>query len=191
MGSRGVNKVLIIGNLGQDPEIRYLQNGNAVANVTVATSEAWKDQQGQQQEKTEWHRIVVFGKLAEIVGEYLRKGSQVYFEGKLQTRKWQDQSGQDRYTTEIVVDSFTGSMQMLGGKGDGGGQQQGQQQQGQQQRQPQSGAQQMYGQRPAPQQQQQQPQNQQSYTPDLDDGWDRDIPFRLRMTYDKALLNSM
>ena len=103
MVSRGVNKVILVGNLGQDPEVRYMPNGNAVANVTIATSESWKDQQGQQQERTEWHRVVIFGKLAEIVGEYLRKGSQVYFEGKLQTRKWKDQSGQDRYTTEVVV----------------------------------------------------------------------------------------
>lgn len=177
MGSRGVNKVILVGNLGQDPEVRYMPNGNVVANVTVATSETWKDQQGQQQEKTEWHRVVVFGKLAEIVGEYLRKGSQVYFEGKLQTRKWQDQSGQDRYSTEIVVDSFTGSMQMLGGKQECGNRQQSQQQQGGQQR---------------PQQQQSQQQSQQqNYTPDLDDGWDDDIPFRLRLTYDRVLVNSI
>lgn len=94
MASRGVNKVILVGNLGQDPEVRYMPNGNAVANITVATSESWKDQQGQQQERTEWHRVVLFGKLAEITGEYLRKGSQVYLEGKLQTRKWKDQSGQ-------------------------------------------------------------------------------------------------
>ena len=90
MASRGVNKVILVGNLGQDPEVRYMPNGNAVANITVATSESWKDQQGQQQERTEWHRVVMFGKLAEIAGEYLRKGSQVYLEGKLQTRKWKD-----------------------------------------------------------------------------------------------------
>lgn len=117
MAKRGVNKVILVGNLGQDPEIRYMPNGNAVANLTLATSESYKDKNtGQDVEKTEWHRICVFGKLAEIVGEYLRKGSQVYFEGKLQTRKWQDQQGQDRYTTEIVVDGFDGVMQMLGGK---------------------------------------------------------------------------
>ena len=118
MASRGVNKVILVGNLGQDPEVRYMPNGNAVANITVATSESWKDQSGQKQERTEWHRVVMFGKLAEITGEYLRKGSQVYLEGKLQTRKWKDQSGQDRYSTEVVVDQG-GQMQMLGGRGQG------------------------------------------------------------------------
>ncbi|MFT4939360.1 MAG: single-strand DNA-binding protein [Paraglaciecola sp.] len=117
MASRGVNKVIIVGNLGQDPEVRYTPNGKAVANITLATSESWKDQSGQIQEKTEWHKVSMFGKLAEIAGEYLKKGSQVYIEGKLQTRKWQDQQGQDRYTTEIVLDPFNGVMQMLGGKG--------------------------------------------------------------------------
>ncbi|MBO2697941.1 single-stranded DNA-binding protein [Shewanella algae] len=233
MASRGVNKVILVGNLGQDPEVRYMPNGNAVANITVATSESWKDQQGQQQERTEWHRVVMFGKLAEIAGEYLRKGSQVYLEGKLQTRKWKDQSGQDKYTTEVVVD-MGGTMQMLGGRnqnqggisqgGNQGGMNQGQgsygggqaqsqsqynapQQSGgyqpkpaQQPQQPQqqynAPQQQSYGQQqnsgyapkpqqPAPQQQaapqqrpapQPQPQ-QQNYTPDLDDGWDDDIPF--------------
>lgn len=120
MASRGVNKVILVGNLGQDPEVRYMPNGNAVANITVATSESWKDQSGQKQERTEWHRVVMFGKLAEITGEYLRKGSQVYLEGKLQTRKWKDQSGQDRYSTEVVVDQG-GQMQMLGGRGQGQG----------------------------------------------------------------------
>ncbi|NTS77248.1 single-stranded DNA-binding protein [Catenovulum sp. SM1970] len=115
MASKGVNKVIIVGNLGQDPEVKYMPNGNAVTNISVATSESWKDQSGQMQEKTEWHRIVMFRRLAEIAGEYLRKGSQVYLEGKLQTRKWQDQNGQDRYTTEIVADQ----MQMLGGRGQG------------------------------------------------------------------------
>jgi len=114
--ARGVNKVILVGNLGKDPEIRYMPNGNAVANLTLATSESWKDKQtGDQQEKTEWHRIVMFRRLAEIAGEYLKKGSQVYIEGKLQTRKWQDNSGNDRYTTEIVADE----MQMLGGRGGG------------------------------------------------------------------------
>lgn len=117
MASRGVNKVILVGNLGQDPDIRYTPDGRAVANITLATSETWKDKNtGQQQEKTEWHRIVIFGKLAEIAGEYLKKGSQVYFEGKLQTRKWTDQEGQDRYTTEVVID-VNGQMQMLGGAG--------------------------------------------------------------------------
>lgn len=120
--ARGVNKVILIGTLGSDPEVRYMPNGNAVANISLATNESWKDKNtGQMQEKTEWHRVVVFGKLAEVAGEYLRKGSQVYFEGKLQTRKWQDQStGQDKYTTEVVVD-FGGQMQMLGGRGDNAG----------------------------------------------------------------------
>ncbi|MGL4638519.1 MAG: single-stranded DNA-binding protein [Shewanella sp.] len=121
MGSRGVNKVVLIGNLGEDPSVRYMPNGNAVANVSIATSESWKDQQGQQQDRTEWHRVVIFGKLAEIAGEYLRKGSQVYIEGKLQTRKWKDQGGQDRYSTEVIVDQ-SGSMQMLGSRQDGQGQ---------------------------------------------------------------------
>ncbi|GLS82323.1 single-stranded DNA-binding protein [Paraferrimonas haliotis] len=212
MASRGVNKVIIVGNLGGDPEVRYMPNGNAVANFTVATSESWKDQQGQQQERTEWHRIVMYRRLAEIAGEYLKKGSKVYLEGRLQTRKWQDQNGQDKYTTEIV----TNEMQMLdsrgqggqGGQGQGGGygapaQNQGGSQGGFQQgggapaqpRQPapaqpaapqqnfggQQGGQGNQGgfggnqqqQRPAQQPQQQQ----QNHTPDLDDGWDDDIPF--------------
>ncbi|MER1909439.1 single-stranded DNA-binding protein [Proteus mirabilis] len=117
MASRGVCKVILIGYLGQDPEIRYMPSGGAVANLTLATSESWRDKQtGEMKEKTEWHRVAIFGKLAEIAGEYLRKGSQVYIEGSLQTRKWQDQSGQDRYTTEVVV-NIGGTMQMLGGNG--------------------------------------------------------------------------
>jgi len=108
---RGVNKVILVGNLGQDPEVRYMPNGEAVANITMATSEEWTDQQGQKQERTEWHRVVMFRRLAEIVGEYLRKGSKVYIEGRLQTREWTDQQGQKRYTTEIVADE----MQMLDG----------------------------------------------------------------------------
>ncbi|MFP2770045.1 single-stranded DNA-binding protein [Oceanisphaera sp. KMM 10153] len=123
MANRGINKVILIGHLGQDPEVRYMPSGGAVANITLATSESWRDKQtGEQKERTEWHRVVFFGKLAEIAGEYLRKGSQVYVEGRLQTRKWQGQDGQDRYTTEIVVD-VGGSMQMLGGRPQGGGQQ--------------------------------------------------------------------
>ncbi len=115
--ARGVNKVILVGNLGRDPEIRYTPNGAAVANVTIATSDTWKDKQtGENQERTEWHRVVFFNRLAEIVGEYLKKGSQIYIEGRLQTRKWQDQSGQDRYTTEIVANE----MQMLGGRAGGG-----------------------------------------------------------------------
>ncbi|MEL4887576.1 single-stranded DNA-binding protein SSB1 [Pectobacterium betavasculorum] len=120
MASRGVNKVILVGNLGQDPEVRYMPNGGAVANITLATSESWRDKQtGEQKEKTEWHRVVLFGKLAEVAGEYLRKGSQVYIEGALQTRKWTDQSGVERYTTEVVV-NVGGTMQMLGGRQGGG-----------------------------------------------------------------------
>ena len=131
----GVNKVIIVGNLGKDPEVRFMPNGGGVANLTIATSESWKDKQtGEQKEKTEWHRVVMFGKLAEIAGEYLKKGSKVYIEGQLQTRKWQNQQGQDQYTTEIVVQGFNGTMQMLDSRGQGGGGQgagfQGQQQGG-------------------------------------------------------------
>jgi single-strand DNA-binding protein len=116
--ARGINKVTIVGNLGQDPETKYMPSGGAVTNISVATSESWKDKQtGQPQERVEWHRIVFFNRLAEIAGEYLKKGSQVYVEGSLRTRKWQDQSGQDKYTTEIVGSE----MQMLGGRQGGGG----------------------------------------------------------------------
>ena len=113
--ARGVNKAIIVGNLGRDPEVRYTANGSAVANVTIATSESWKDKQsGERQERTEWHRVVFFGRLAEIAEEYLKKGSQVYIEGSIRTQKWQDkESGQDRYTTEIVARD----MQMLGSRG--------------------------------------------------------------------------
>ncbi|MGR5096888.1 single-stranded DNA-binding protein [Vibrio maritimus] len=117
MAARGVNKVILVGNLGNDPEVRYMPSGGAVANITIATSETWRDKAtGEQREKTEWHRVAIFGKLAEVAGEYLRKGSQVYIEGQLQTRKWQDQSGQDRYTTEVVVQGYHGVMQMLGSR---------------------------------------------------------------------------
>ena len=116
--ARGVNKVILIGNLGNDPEQKSMPNGNAVTNITVATSESWKDKQtGQQQERTEWHRVVFFNRLAEIAGQYLSKGSKVYLEGALRTRKWQDQNGQDRYTTEIVANE----MQMLDSRGQQGG----------------------------------------------------------------------
>lgn len=116
--ARGINKVILVGNLGKDPEMRYTPGGAAVANITIATSDSWKDKQsGEKQERTEWHRVVFFNRLAEVVGEYLKKGSQVYIEGRLQTRKWQDQSGQDRYTTEVVASE----MQMLGSRGGGGG----------------------------------------------------------------------
>lgn len=120
MASRGVNKVILVGNLGQDPEVRYTPSGSAVANITLATSESWRDKQtGENKEITEWHRVVLFGKLAEVAGEYLRKGSQVYIEGQLKTRKWQDQVGVDRYTTEVIV-NVGGTMQMLGGRQEGG-----------------------------------------------------------------------
>ena len=117
--ARGVNKVILIGNLGNDPDIKYTPNGQGIANISLATSEAWKDKNtSQQQERTEWHRVVFFGNLVEVVRQYLRKGSKIYIEGKLQTRKWQDQGGQDRYTTEVVVDGFSGQMQMLDGRQD-------------------------------------------------------------------------
>jgi single-strand DNA-binding protein len=116
--ARGINKVIIVGNVGGDPETRYMPSGSAVTNLTVATNESWKDKQtGEQKERTEWHRVAMFNRLAEIAAEYLRKGSQVYIEGKLRTRKWQDKGGQDRYTTEIIADE----MQMLGGRGGSGG----------------------------------------------------------------------
>ena len=116
--ARGVNKAILIGNLGADPETRFMPSGGAVTNVRLATSETWKDKQsGQMQERTEWHRVVFFNKLGEIAGEYLKKGSKVYIEGSIRTRKWQGQDGQDRYTTEIVANE----MQMLDGRGDGGG----------------------------------------------------------------------
>lgn len=164
--ARGVNKVILVGNLGGDPEVRYMPSGGAVTNVTIATSESWKDKQtGQQNERTEWHRVVFFNRLAEIAGEYLRKGSKVYVEGSLRTRKWQDQSGQDRYTTEIVG----AEMQMLDSRGgDGGGyqqqgggysqpQQQGGYQQPQQQAPQQQGGYQQQAPQQAPQQNYQQP----------------------------------
>ena len=190
MATRGVNKVILIGNLGNDPEIRYMPSGGAVANITLATSESWRDKTtGEQREKTEWHRVALFGKLAEIAGEYLKKGSQVYIEGQLQTRKWQDQSGQERYTTEVVVQGFNGVMQMLGARAQGGsstmGASQGQQSGWGQPQQPQQPAyQQQASQQQAPKQQnhpqeqsapQQQAPAQQQYNdmPDFDD----DIPF--------------
>jgi single-strand DNA-binding protein len=116
--ARGINKVIIVGNLGGDPETRYMPSGSAVTNLTVATNETWKDKQtGEQKDRTEWHKVAMFNRLAEIAAEYLRKGSQVYIEGKLRTRKWQDKNGQDRWTTEIIADE----MQMLGGRGGAGG----------------------------------------------------------------------
>ena len=167
--AKGVNKVILVGNLGQDPEVRYMPNGNGVANISIATTDSWKDKNtGQLQERTEWHRVVLFGKLAEVAGEYLRKGSQVYIEGRLQTRKWTDQSGQDKYTTEIVVD-MGGQMQMLGGRGE---------QQGRQfsRPQPQQAQQQNNQGGFASQQAQQQAQQNGSPTPPPID-FDDDIPF--------------
>ncbi len=164
--ARGINKVILIGNLGGDPEVRYMPSGNAVTNVTLATSESWKDKQsGQMQERTEWHRVVFFNRLAEIAGEYLRKGAKVYVEGSLRTRKWQDQSGQDRYTTEIVASE----MQMLDGRsGDAGGYAQDPMGYGQ----PQAQAPRQPQQRPAPQQ------SSQPAAPAADmDPFDDDIPF--------------
>ncbi len=186
MASRGVNKVILVGNLGQDPDTKYMPSGGAVTNISVATSDQWKDKNtGQPQERTEWHRVVFFNRLAEIAGEYLRKGSKVYIEGSLRTRKWQGQDGQDRYTTEIVA----GEMQMLdsrGGEGGyGGGQGQGGYGQG--------GGQQNYGAPAAaaaaaggfnqpqgqPQQPQQPPQQPQQPQPPAGgfDSFDDDIPF--------------
>ena len=117
-----VNKVILIGNLGRDPETRYMPDGGAITNISIATTENWKDKQGEKQEKTEWHRVAFFGKLAEIAGEYLKKGSQVYVEGRLQTRKWQDKDGVDKYTTEIVANAMQmlGSRQGMGGADRGG-----------------------------------------------------------------------
>ena len=170
--ARGVNKVILVGTCGQDPEVRYMPNGNAVTNLSLATSEQWTDKQtGQKVEKTEWHRVSMFGKVAEIAGEYLRKGSQVYIEGKLQTREW-EKDGIKRYTTEIIVD-MQGTMQLLGGRPQGD-------QQGQdaapnsaprpQQSRPQPGPQSERDSRPAPQQASPQP------APDFD-SFDDDIPF--------------
>lgn len=152
--ARGINRVILIGNVGGDPETRYMPNGNAVTNITLATTDSWKDKQtGQPVEKTEWHRVVLFGKVAEIAGEYLRKGSQCYIEGRLQTREW-EKDGVKRYTTEVVVD-MGGTMQLLGGKPEGSDRPQRPQQQNQ----------------PRPQSQPQQPP-----APDYD-SFDDDIPF--------------
>ena len=116
--ARGINKVILVGNLGQDPETRYMPSGGAVTNITVATNESWKDKQtGEQKDRTEWHKVAMFNRLAEVAAEYLRKGSQVYIEGKIRTRKWQDKEGKDRYTTEVIAEE----MQMLGGRGGSGG----------------------------------------------------------------------
>ncbi|WP_305843819.1 single-stranded DNA-binding protein [Photobacterium leiognathi] len=181
MASRGINKVILVGNLGNDPEVRYMPNGGAVANITIATSESWRDKNtGEQREKTEWHRVALYGKLAEVAGEYLRKGSQVYIEGQLQTRKWQNQQGQDQYTTEVVVQGFNGTMQMLGGRQNQGNQPMGggQQQQGGGWGQPQQPAAQSYA--PQQQQQQQVPAQQPAPQPQYNEppmDFDDDIPF--------------
>lgn len=160
MASRGVNKVILVGNLGNDPEVKHLPSGSAIANITLATSEEWRDKAtGEKKESVEWHRVVLFGKLAEVAGEYLRKGSQVYIEGQLRTRKWTDNAGVEKYTTEVVV-GMNGVMQMLGGKQESKPQQQ-------------SGLGQP--QQPKPQQQQSKPaQSGQSIPPT---NFDDDIPF--------------
>ncbi len=172
----GVNKVILVGRLGKEPEVRYTPDGKPITNITLATSETWKDKNtGQRQERTEWHRVVFFGGVAGVAGEYLHKGSQVYIEGKLQTRKWQDKNGQDRYTTEVVVDGFNGVMQMLDSRtgGDTAFNQDNQQSSGYQQ-----------NQNNAPQQNktfnQSQPQNQPQSAPaarPFGEGFDGDIPF--------------
>lgn len=160
--ARGINKVIIVGNLGNDPEVRYANNGSAIANISVATTDSWKDKStGEQQERTEWHRVVMFNRLGEIAGEYLKKGSQVYIEGRLQTRKWQDQSGNDRYSTEIVANE----MQMLGGRGGGSDNYGGGSGGGGFQAGPQS------------HQSNQQPAQQPASAPQPSDGFDDDIPF--------------
>lgn len=168
--ARGINKVILIGNVGGDPETRYLPNGNAVTNLTLATSDSWRDKQtGQMQERTEWHRVSFFGKIAEIAGQYLRKGSKVYIEGRLQTREW-EKDGVKRYTTEIVVD-MGGSMQMLDSRGDNeGGSRPAPAQRPQQQSQPQQQQQQQQS-RPAPS-----VQHDAQPAPDYD-SFDDDIPF--------------
>jgi single-strand DNA-binding protein len=168
-----LNNCQFIGRLGKDPEVKYLPSGDAVANFSVACGEQWKDKQGQKQERTEWVNCAAFGKLAEIIGEYLAKGSQVFISGKMKTEKYQAQDGSDRYSTKIIVRD----MQMIGGKSDNGGQQQSKPKQAPAQ-QPQNTAQQMYGsQQPKPQAPAQQQAPQQNFTPNLDEGWDDDIPF--------------
>lgn len=174
MASRGVNRVTILGNLGNDPEVKYLPSGSAIANLTVATSESWNDKAtGEKKENTEWHRVVLFGKLADVAGEYLRKGSQVYIEGQLRTRKWTDNAGVEKYTTEVVV-GMNGVMQMLGGK--------------QESKPQQSGCGQP--QQPKPQQQQSKPAPSVSHEPptDLSD----DIPFApIGLQYGKSRIYAL
>lgn len=164
MASKGVNKVILVGNLGQDPEVRYMPNGDASCTISIATSESWKDKQtGEMRERTEWHRVVAFRRLAEIMGEYLRKGAKVYVEGSLRTRKWQDNNGQERYTTEIMANE----MQMLDSRQGTGAPYGG----GQPQQQPQNN----YQQRPNAPKQNQQPPMQSEPDPFAD--FDDDIPF--------------
>lgn len=173
--ARGINKVILIGNVGGDPDVRYLPNGNAVANLTLATSDSWKDKQtGQLQERTEWHRVSFFGKIAEIVGQYIKKGSKLYIEGRLQTREW-EKDGVKRYTTEVIVD-MGGTMQMLDGREDSGGQNANRAPQNNQQRQ--QGGQQHHGQQQnnSGQQYQGQQQSAQQSQPEGDQ-FDDDIPF--------------
>lgn len=187
MASRGINKVILVGNLGNDPEIRYLPDGTAVATITIATSEKWRDKAtNEEREKTEWHRVVFWGKKAEIASEYLRKGSQVYIEGKLETRKWQDQSGQDRYSTEVVVKGYNGIMQMLGNRSGASNQSWGQPQQPQHSVGNQNRGQQQ--QAASRQQAQQRPQQQPQYNePPMD--FDDDIPFAPIGLQYRSLLN--
>ena len=175
MASRGINKVILVGNLGNDPEVKYTASGSAIANLTVATSESWNDKAtGEKKEITEWHRVVLFGKLAEVAGEYLRKGSQVYIEGQLRTRKWTDNSGVEKYTTEVVV-GMNGVMQMLGGKQEAKPQQQGGWGQPQQ---------------PKPQQQQSKPASSVAHEPPMD--FDDDIPFApMGLQYGKSRIYAL
>lgn len=173
--ARGINKVILIGNIGSEPEVRYLPNGNAVANVTLATSDSWKDKQtGQLQERTEWHRIVFFGKIAEVVGQYVSKGSKIYVEGRLQTREW-EKDGIKRYTTEIIVD-MGGSMQMLDGRSDNAGGGKGAAPAAQGKGQQRQAAQGKGQQRQAPIANTNMNQSQQPAAPDYD-SFDDDIPF--------------
>ena len=173
--ARGINKVILIGNLGADPDIRYMPSGEPVANLSLATSESWKDSQsGELREKTEWHRVVAFRKLAEIIGQYCKKGSKLYIEGRLQTRKWQDQNGQDRYTTEIVADQ----MQMLDSRNAGGDNYDGDPGYGSAQPPRQNNQGGNYPQKPAGNAAPNKPGKPQNFGPEVDSGFDDDdIPF--------------
>lgn len=175
MAARGINKVILVGNIGNEPEMRYMPNGNAVATISLATSDTWKDKNtGEPQERTEWHRVVFFGKLAEIVGQYVHKGSKLYVEGRLQTRKWTDQQGVDRYTTEIIVD-MGGTMQLLDSR-QGAADSNSYYNQNQPQSQPQPSYQQPATQQPVQQPQSRPQQAPQQPAPSFDD-FDDDIPF--------------